>query len=73
MESYESILQRKIDYYGKKFATYESAADEYATRMVIDEIVSILKMAKLNTNEKVCLVLENRISELKAMIKTIDS
>lgn len=72
MESYDSILQRKIDYYGKTLAAYEFAAEEYATIKMIDENVSMLKMAKLHMDGRTCIVLENRISELEAMIKNID-
>jgi hypothetical protein len=69
MENFETILQRKIDYYGKTLAAYEFAADEYATRKMIDENLSILEMAKVHTDERLCLFLKNRILELEAMIR----
>jgi hypothetical protein len=69
MEDFQTILQRKINYYGKTEAAYEFAAEEYATRKMIDENLSMLKMAKLHMNGRACLVLKDRISELEAMIR----
>lgn len=47
MKDFQTILQRKINYYGKTEAAYEFAAEEYATRKMIDENLSMLKMTKL--------------------------
>lgn len=69
MEDFQVILQRKIKYYGKTEAAYEFAADEFATRKMIDENLSMLKMAELHMDERACLVLRDKISELQAMIK----
>jgi hypothetical protein len=69
MEDYQTILQRKINYYGRTEAAYEFAAEEYSTRKMIDENLSMLKMAKLHMDERACLVLISRISELEAMIR----
>jgi len=69
MVTYETILKRKQDYYGKTEASYEFAAEEYAIRKMIDENLSMLKMAKLHMDGRACIVLEQRISELEAMIR----
>ena len=69
MEDFQTILQRKINYYGKTEAAYEFAAEEYSTRKMIDENLSMLKMAKLHMDERACIVLKDRISELEAMIR----
>ena len=69
MENYQTILERKISYYGRTEAAYEFAAEEYSTRKMIDENLSMLKMTKLHMDERACLVLKDRISELEAMIR----
>jgi hypothetical protein len=70
MEDFVSILNRKKEHYGCfSQAVIEFAAEEYATRKMIDENLSMLKMAKLHMDGRACIVLEQRISELEAMIR----
>ena len=71
MEDFGSILQRKIDYYGKTEAALEFAAEEFATRKMIDENLSMLEMAKKHMDSRAIIVLECRIKELEAMIKSV--
>lgn len=71
MEDFQTILQRKINYYGKTEAAYEFAAEEYATRKMIDENISMLEMSKRHMDSRAIIVLECRIKELEAMIKSV--
>ena len=71
MENFQKILQRKINYYGKTESAYEFAAEEYSTLKMIDENLSILKMAKLHMDTRACIVLENRISELESELESM--
>ena len=69
--NYEQILKSKINYYGKTEAAYEFAAEQYATIKMIEENESILKMANLHMDERACIVLQERINELKNMIAEV--
>ncbi len=66
--SFREILKGKQDYYGKSEGSYEFAADEYATRKMIEENESILQMAETHMDHRAVLVLKCRITELKHMI-----
>ena len=68
MENFEKVLNKKQEYYGKTEGSYHTAAEEYATRKMIEENKSILEMAKLHMDNRAIIVLENRIKELKNMI-----
>lgn len=68
MIEFKDILKSKQDYYGKTEGSYEFAADEYATRKMIEENESILKMAELHMDHRAIMVLKDRITELKQMI-----
>ena len=68
MTDFREVLKSKQDYYGKSEGSYELAADEYATRKMIEENESILQMAETHMDYRAVLVLKCRITELKHMI-----
>lgn len=69
---FKDILKRKQDYYGETAASFDFAVEEYATRRMIEENQSILRMAELHMDERAVLVIKNRIDELERMIKSIE-
>ena len=67
--NFKGIVEKKQAYYGNTKAAYDFAVEEYATRRMIEENESILKMAEEHMNERACMVIRARITELKLMIK----
>lgn len=70
MKSYEEILRQKIEYYGKTEVAYEFAAEEYATRKIIQENYKILEYAKMENNEGLKRKMYEEIHELELTIKS---
>lgn len=68
---FQEILNRKLKYYNGAECSYEFAVEEYATRKMIEENKSILKMAELHMDYRAILVLRNRIKELNKIIKPV--
>lgn len=66
---YIDILKKKQKHYGETKASFEFAAEEYATRKLIEENESILEMGKLHIGIILRIIINNRIKELEDMIK----
>lgn len=67
---FKEILENKIKLFGDNQTAYNSAAEEYAVKKMIQENESILKMAELHMDERAKMVLTFRIDELKALISS---
>ena len=66
--TFENILKRKIDYYGKTEAAYEFAAEEWANHKVIEELEKIPPLMIQPLGEEIRLssyYVLKRIKELK--------
>jgi hypothetical protein len=71
METNNTILQRHFtkefghDGHGEFMPYILKSMEEYSIRKMIDENLSMLKMAELHMDGRTCIVLSNRISELE--------
>lgn len=70
IETYESILKRKIEYYGDTEAAREFAAEEYALIKMIEENLIVLRFAEKIGHGGLEFKMHSRIEELEKMINT---
>lgn len=69
IQYFQNILENKIAYYGDTKAAFEFAIQEFATRSQIEEDEYILKMLEIRSVERSIASVEDRINELKRILK----
>lgn len=77
MKEFKTILQEKIDYYGKTEAAYEFAAEEYARQLFQSQKVKFLEDVKFgfdicSDHSTICLGYRNLVETIRREKENID-
>ena len=77
MKDFQTILQEKIDYYGKTEAAYELAAEEYARQLFQSQKVEFLEQVKIGFDicsdySTLCLGYRNLVDRIRREKENIE-
>ncbi len=77
MKDFQTILQEKIDHYGKTEAAYEFAAEEYARQLFQTQKIEFLEQIKIgfdicSDNSTFCLGYRNLVDRIRREKENIE-